>query len=211
MNRPCLGLRPVRLSWSARLFATTSTTRNRQSTQPKQLVSEREDASSKKRTVVNVAKAQLSILHRSFWACRSTWKRARINTLRCLLGCSIGDFSALWMLQTFCPDMGVGSMMAVSMASGITSSIILETVLLRHGKDRLPWPIAARTAMGMNLVSMLAMEAAENTVDFHLTGGVVVLADSGFWLAAAVSVGAGFLVPLPYNYARLRKYGKACH
>lgn len=96
-------------------------------------------------------------------------------------------------------------------ASGITTSIVLETVLLRRGADQLSWMMAARTAMGMSLVSMLAMELVENAVDYHLTGGVVALSDPKFWLAAALSVGAGYLAPLPYNYLRLRKYGKACH
>ncbi|KAJ0426685.1 hypothetical protein BJY00DRAFT_100 [Aspergillus carlsbadensis] len=149
--------------------------------------------------------------NRPFWSCRHTWRRAGINTLRCLVGCTVGDFSALWMLQTYAPDLGMGTIMAASMASGTTTSIILETVLLRRGADKLSWPMAARTAMGMSLVSMLAMEAAENLVDYHLTGGVVVLDDPKFWLAATVSIAAGFLTPLPYNYLRLKKYGKACH
>lgn len=97
------------------------------------------------------------------------------------------------------------------MTAGISTSILLETVLLKRGKDQLSWPMAARTAMGMSLVSMLAMEVAENLVDFHLTGGVVAFHEPRFWVAAVVSVGAGYLVPLPYNYLRLRKYGKACH
>ncbi|OJJ01857.1 hypothetical protein ASPVEDRAFT_130291 [Aspergillus versicolor CBS 583.65] len=159
----------------------------------------------------NIPTHKLSPLQRKFWTCRSTWRRAGINTLRCLIGCSIGDFSALWMLQTYFPALGMGTIMAASMASGITTSIILETVLLRRGPDRLSWSMAARTAMGMSLVSMLAMEAAENLVDYHLTGGVVALDDPRFWMAAVVSVGAGFLAPLPYNYWRLRKFGKACH
>jgi hypothetical protein len=53
-----------------------------------------------------------------FWTCRSTWKRAGINTLRCLVGCTAGDFSALWILQTYYPEMGMGSIMALS--SGFT-------------------------------------------------------------------------------------------
>lgn len=97
------------------------------------------------------------------------------------------------------------------MASGITTSIILETILLRRGADQLSWPMAARTAMGMSMVSMLAMEAAENIVDYHLTGGVVDIGDPQFWMAATASVLAGYLAPLPYNYLRLRRYGKACH
>ncbi|KAL3441525.1 hypothetical protein BJX65DRAFT_288384 [Aspergillus insuetus] len=163
---------------------------------------------------INQAPAQgrnVSPWNRPFWSCRHTWRRAGINTLRCLVGCTVGDFSALWMVQTYTPDLGMGTIMAASMASGITTSIILETILLRRGADKLSWPMAARTAMGMSLVSMLAMEAAENLVDYHLTGGVVVLDDPKFWLAAAVSITAGFLTPLPYNYLRLKKYGKACH
>lgn len=97
------------------------------------------------------------------------------------------------------------------MASGITTSITLETILLRGGADQLSWPMVARTAMGMSMVSMVAMEMAENIVDYHLTGGQVNLEDPQFWMAAVVSIGAGFLAPLPYNYLRLRKHGKACH
>lgn len=58
---------------------------------------------------------------------------------------------------------------------------------------------------------MLAMETVQNLVDYHLTGGVVELDDPKFWLAGAVSMTAGWLAPLPYNYIRLRKYGKGCH
>lgn len=59
--------------------------------------------------------------------------------------------------------------------------------------------MAAQTAMGMSVVSMMAMEVAGNAVDYHLTGGVVAFEDPKFWLAAALSTGAGLLVPLPYN------------
>ncbi|KAE9968341.1 hypothetical protein EG327_011070 [Venturia inaequalis] len=101
--------------------------------------------------------------------------------------------------------------MAISMASGLASSITLETVLLRYGKDRLEMVAALKTALGMSLVSMLSMEAVSNGVDYHLTGGVVAFNDPAFWGAALLSMGAGYLAPLPYNYIRLRKFGKACH
>jgi hypothetical protein len=65
--------------------------------------------------------------------------------------------------------------------------------------------------MGMSFVSMLAMEGMQNLVDYSLVGGVVAFGEAKFWPAAALSMYAGFLVPLPYNYVRLRKYGKACH
>ncbi|KAJ6108477.1 hypothetical protein N7523_009800 [Penicillium sp. IBT 18751x] len=152
-----------------------------------------------------------SPLRLPFWTCRSTWRRAGINTLRCLVGCTSGDFSAMWLLQSYYPELGMSSIMVASMISGVTTSIILETILLRRGADRLSWMMAARTAMGMSMFSMLAMELAENAVDYHLTGGIVNFGNPNFWLAATLSIGAGYLAPLPYNYIRLRKYGKACH
>lgn len=97
------------------------------------------------------------------------------------------------------------------MASGVTTSLLLETALLRFGRDRLRWVVAAKTAAGMSLISMISMELAENLMDYHLTGGVIQLDSPQFWGAAAVSVAAGFLTTLPYNYLRLQKYGKACH
>ncbi|KAJ3477899.1 hypothetical protein NLG97_g8713 [Lecanicillium saksenae] len=140
-----------------------------------------------------------------FWSSKPTWHRASLNTLRCLVGCTTGDFSAMWLLQTHYPELGMPTIMGVSMAAGITTSMILETVLLRLGRDGLSWPAAAKTAAGMSLISMITMELAENVVDYSLTGGTVAFDSPAFWLAAAVSMGAGFLAPLPYNYHRLRK------
>lgn len=147
----------------------------------------------------------------AFWRSTSVWRRAAINTFRCLIGCTAGDFTAMWTLQSFYPEIGMPSIMAISMASGLASSITLETALLRYGKDRLEASAALKTALGMSLVSMLSMEAVSNVVDYHLTGGVVAFNDPSFWIAAILSMGAGYLAPLPYNYMRLRKYGKACH
>lgn len=49
-----------------------------------------------------------------FWSMKSAWKRASINTLRCLFGCTMGDFTALWFLQSFYTDLGMGTIMAIS-------------------------------------------------------------------------------------------------
>ena len=153
----------------------------------------------------------------AFWQSPPTWRRAGLNTLRCLAGCSLGDFAVMWYLQTHHADWGMWpTIMGLAMASGLTTSVALETVLLRIGKDALPsWSVAARTAVGMSFISMLTMEAAENVVDYWLTGGGqaagYTFGEPLFWASAGVSMVAGFLAPLPYNYLRLRKYGKACH
>ena len=56
----------------------------------------------------------LSITSADFWSSRSTWQRAGVNTLRCLVGCTLGDFSAMWYLQAFHPDLGTGAIMGIS-------------------------------------------------------------------------------------------------
>ncbi|CAK7275121.1 hypothetical protein SEPCBS57363_006518 [Sporothrix epigloea] len=53
------------------------------------------------------------------------------------------------------------------------------------------------------------MEAAENVVDYWLTGAGqtagYMFGEPLFWAAAGASMVAGFMAPLPYNYWRLRK------
>ena len=71
----------------------------------------------------------LPALSLPFWACRSTWKRAGINTLRCLVGCTAGDFSALWILQTYYPEMGMSSIMALSSGFPYWANQIVSGVL----------------------------------------------------------------------------------
>lgn len=50
----------------------------------------------------------------SFWKCRHTWKRAMVNTTRCLIGCSLGDLSTMWYLMTYHPSMNAASSMSLS-------------------------------------------------------------------------------------------------
>jgi hypothetical protein len=73
----------------------------------------------------------------------------------------------------------------------------------------LSWRRAFNTAIGMSFMFMIAMEGPQNLVDYQLTGGVVAFGEAKFWFAAALSMCAGFLVPFPYSYVRLRKYGKS--
>lgn len=68
-----------------------------------------------------------------FWTCRSTWKRAGLNTLRCLVGCSIGDFSVLWMFQTYYLDLGMGTIMAASSKFHAEYVYDVERVYLTKG------------------------------------------------------------------------------
>ncbi|KAI9487630.1 MAG: hypothetical protein EXX96DRAFT_86353 [Benjaminiella poitrasii] len=145
-----------------------------------------------------------------FWSDPVTWQRTRINTLRCLIGCTSGDFSTMWYLQYHYPDMPPIYSTAAAMVAGISTSLVLETVLLKRSMA-IPYSAAFKTAMGMSFVSMLVMELSENLMDWHLMGGQVLFHDPKFWLAAAASTAVGYVVPLPYNYWRLKALGKSCH
>ena len=66
--------------------------------------------------------------------------------------------------------------------------------------------LAFKTAIGMSLISMIAMEAAMNITDVLLTGGAILK-----WWVIPIMLIAGFIAPLPYNYWRLKALGKGCH
>ena len=134
--------------------------------------------------------------------------RSAKNTFGCLVGCAIGDLGAIFCFQSyFVPD-GIprdlwSLVWMVAMVSGIVTSIILETFILWK---QLGAKEAFRTAIGMSLISMILMEAAMNLADYGMMGEpAITLAILPFTL------GAGFLAAWPYNFWRLKKYGKCCH
>jgi len=165
------------------------------------------------------AKSPLSVWSTKFWACKHSWKRASLNTLNCLIGCSIGDFGMLWFLTSQFPTLGMVTIMPICMASGIATSLALETSLLKFREHFETWTRAFTTACRMSFVSMLAMELTENVVDYNLmnywglasNGGMFQINEPAFWISLGASLSMGYLVPLPYNYYQLKKHGKSCH
>ena len=136
------------------------------------------------------------------WTCEHTWKRSSINTLWCLLGCSIGDFGTILFFQINEIPFPMLGIMTLAIINGLITSIILETIILSR---QMNLKTAFNTATGMSLISMISMEIAMNTVDVIFAGGVLVL-----WVVPFMLI-AGFITPLPYNYYRLKKYNIACH
>ena len=137
------------------------------------------------------------------WRCRATWRQTSINTGWCLLGCSIGDLGTILFFQLSGIPLPMLTIMALAMFNGLTTSVLLETYMLR--RQGYAFVEGLQMAFRMSFASMLAMELAMNLTDFWLAGGVLV------WWVIPIMLGAGFVVPLPYNYYRLKKYGKACH
>jgi hypothetical protein len=139
-----------------------------------------------------------------FWKSKNTWNKASVNTFWCLLGCSIGDFGALFYFSQYAKETNPILIMVVAITCGLITSIILESFILFRQLKNIKEAI--KLALSMSLISMIAMEFAMNIVDFTLVGpGNLTL-----WVIP-FAILAGFLTPLPYNYYRLKKWGKKCH
>ena len=145
----------------------------------------------------------VSSLTQLSWTCRHTWPRASKNTLWCLTGCSIGDWGTILFFQVTGLTWPTLWIMLLAMVNGILTSIVLETIVLSR---QMVFKTAFRTAIGMSLISMLAMEIAMNLVDVALTGGAVLTLS-----VVPVMFAAGFVAAVPYNYWQLKALGKACH
>ena len=137
------------------------------------------------------------------WNCKHTWKKARINTLWCLIGCSIGDFGTILYFQNIDHSWSISSIMGLAIVNGLLTSILLETIILLK---QMSFAKAIKTALGMSFISMVSMELAMNLTDIVLTGGAIIT----FW-AIPIMLLVGFMTPLPYNYWRLKKYNESCH
>ena len=137
------------------------------------------------------------------WRCSTTWKKSSINTLWCLIGCSIGDIGTISYFQYTNTLWPTSYIMMLAIINGIISSIILETIILLR---QMKLKHAFKTACGMSLISMISMELAMNLTDVAITGGARITV-----LALPIMLTAGFLTPLPYNYWRLKALGKSCH
>ena len=137
-----------------------------------------------------------------FWLKKDKWSTSALNTLVCLIGCSIGDFGTILYFQFYSNITSIMLIMPIAIINGIFTSIILETILLLR---TMPFKEAFKMATGMSLISMIAMELAMNFTDIFLEGALVLSFSS---LIPVLIV--GFIVPWPYNYWRLVKYNKNC-
>ncbi len=150
-----------------------------------------------------VTKSMPQIFDFKWWCCRTSWKSTLVNTAWCLLGCSIGDIGTILYFQLTGTDWPVIAIMSLAIVNGLLTSIFLETLILMRSLAFTP---AIKTAAGMSLISMLGMEVAMNLTDFMMTGGAVIT----WWVLPFILV-AGFIIPLPYNYWRLKALGVSCH
>ncbi len=138
------------------------------------------------------------------WSCIDTWKTSAKNTMWCVIGCSIGDFGTILFFQLSKISFPILGIMTLAIINGLITSIILETFILI--RQNFSFINAVKTATGMSLISMISMEIMMNLTDYLLTGGAILT-----WWVVPIMLIVGFLTPWPYNYWRLKKFGKTCH
>ena len=137
------------------------------------------------------------------WTCIHTWKKSSINTLWCLFGCSIGDLGTIYFFQNSQYEISTMEVMLLAMLNGLITSFTIEVIVLLKSMSV---KNAVKTAFGMSLVSMISMEIAMNYTDFILNGAAIINLKS-----LPLVLLAGFIVPLPYNYWKLKTTGISCH
>jgi len=139
------------------------------------------------------------------WTDANVWKQSAHNTKWCLIGCSIGDFGTIAAFQFVFTDSGWSTMsiMILAIINGLLTSIALETAIMAKQMGLYE---GFKVAIGMSFISMIAMESSMNITDYLITGGAMLT-----WSAVPIMLFVGFITPWPYNYWRLKKFGKACH
>jgi len=146
------------------------------------------------------------------WADSAVWKQSAHNTKWCLIGCSIGEFGTLayYSYSGITSGLTIGSSIwwfyaILPLVNGLATSVMLETAILMRGQ--MDFRNALSTAFGMSFISMLMMEIAMEITDLLFTQGELGMNP----IAIPFMLVVGFLTPWPYNYWRLKKFGKACH
>ena len=145
-----------------------------------------------------------SVISKTDWSCKQTWKKSIKNTSWCLLGCSIGDFGTILFFQITEISFPILGVMILAIINGLITSLALETIILLRQKFK--FKNAIKTAFGMSFISMISMEISMNLTDFIVMGGAVLN-----WYIVLLMLFVGFITPLPYNYYKLKKYNISCH
>ena len=53
-----------------------------------------------------------------------------MNTMWCLIGCSIGDFGTIYYFQVYPNEFSTMTIMILAVINGLITSIVLETIIL---------------------------------------------------------------------------------
>jgi hypothetical protein len=137
------------------------------------------------------------------WTCKTGWLKSAKNTFWCFVGCTVGNMVAVLFFQHFIPAIPNLAILITAPLIGLITSIGLESLILIRQMDL---KTAVKVAFGMSFISMITMQVVSNLSLWLLAGDIKV---SGFEMIPSLLI--GFMSVWPYNYYKLKRFGKKCH
>lgn len=138
------------------------------------------------------------------------WGRASIYTLNCLMASLIGNFGMLIFLQAFYPETSILVQLIFAAKAGFVTYALLETIILLV-REKYKLILAIKAIFSVSFISLVGMLIVMNVTNFMITGGEAAFHTSSYWVALILALTTGFLLLLPYNYYRIKKFYKLCH
>ena len=144
------------------------------------------------------------------WFHLPTWGKSLISTSLCLVGCSIGSMTTIYLLAAYHWLLILGISFIVGYIS-CAIFIFLWNIFFRKMKFR----EAFNSSSKMSFVPMCIMMLTENLVMIFIHSNHITHEMRGYGshnlLIMVLAMAAGFLIVFPYNYYTLFKTDKACH
>src|SRR3970282_2731736 len=114
-------------------------------------------------------------------------------TLRCLIGCNVGEASGLIIGKLY----GLDIMSTIIIAVGLAFTVGYLATIIPLLKI-MPLKKAVRVTLGGDTMSIASMEFAENTVALLITGFMMsFIFDSIFWIGYGIMLTVGFCASYP--------------
>ena len=129
------------------------------------------------------------------------------HTLRCLIGCNIGEGAGAAIGFLFGWDVTSTIILAVGLAFAVGYAFTLVPML-----RTMPLRQAARVTVVGDTASISAMEAAEISMAFLIPGFMhAALTDAVFWIGLGIILPAGFLASYPAMYWAMKREQQKAH
>jgi len=133
---------------------------------------------------------------------QSIWRLAHHCTLRCLLGCGLGEVIGFIIATTF----GWPPLLKIifSVLLGFIFGFILATRPLM--KQKFSFLKAAKIIFAAEFTSIAVMETAEVLAEIYIPGVMQAgLTDPIFWIGMMLALTAGYFAAFPVNYFLIRR------
>lgn len=130
-------------------------------------------------------------------------KHAIHHTVHCLIGCGIGEILGMLVASWF------GWHRIGRVAVAVPFAFLIGYSLTYRGmrKELSTKGEAVRATMATDTISILSMEAVDNTIEFIIPNALIVTATQArFWWGLALALGIAFVITVPVNRYTMSKH-----